>query len=146
MFSRTVNSPWSFLSGPMIVEGMGTMNHINVIGLWTGSWTCRSQWCDMNLIKHDCVCDISLFFFMVGPSHSFHDYCSVLFMSIKAGLYIIPTAEWMMQASSPIWLLTSFFLSVFYFMSPQGEASQHSPAGGRLRDQKRVLSFPWTVS
>ena len=30
--------------------------------------------------------------------------------------------------------------------SPQGEASQHSPTGGRLRDQKRVLPLPWTVS
>lgn len=62
-----------------------------------------------------------------------------LFMSIKAGLYITP--EWLkcpVPVVSPSPLVCP--------RSPQGEASQHSPAGGRLRDQKRVLPLPRAVS
>lgn len=49
----------------------------------------------------------------------------------------------MTQILSDIWLDS---LLMFFDTSFQGKASQYSPTGGCLWDQKRVLPLPWTVS
>lgn len=79
---------------------------------------------------------------------------SLLFMSIKADL-LHYFSNWMSDADVishitpdiilPLSLCSSPCL-LLCVTSPQGEASQYPPTGGRLWDQKGVLPLPWTVS
>lgn len=113
-----------------------------------------TEWCDHTISSHESANGQSVEH--VDPTGVTETWLNMIMCAIfhfasswllpLSGLYVIPTAGWMMHESSPMCLLKSFCLSVFYLTSPQGETSQYSPASGRLRDQKRVLPLPWTVS
>ena len=80
---------------------------------------------------------------------------SLLFMSIKADL-LHYFSSWMNDADVISHITPDIILPLSrcaplpafcsVSLSPQGEASQYPPTGGRLRDQKGVLPLPWTVS
>lgn len=159
--------PWSFPAGAVVGEDMVScsapccgmvdfmptwMHQITVhkFGyVWVGRWTCRAQR-EAKLTDYVLQFHISSW---VLPLSGLHDYYSVLFMSIKTGLDIIPPTASKMQTSSATvydswhnFLCVSLPRRVLCDTSPQGEASQYSATGGRLRDQKGVLPLPWTVS
>lgn len=98
---------------------------------WMDSRT--SQCCEATL--SDCVFAISA----SSRSLPLSAFCDVLLVNIDAAFIL---------GMTPVITLSFFvFLClVFCDTSTQGEASQYSPTGGRLRDQKGVLPLPWTVS
>lgn len=102
--------------------------------LWMGSWTCISQCCEAKLTDYVFTISVSSWFLPLSA------YCHVLFMSIKAGLHTNHTSDIVLS------LCVSLSVLCFCDTSTQGEASQYSPTGGCLRDQKGVLPLPWTVS
>lgn len=115
-----------------------------------GQLNIQSLCWDVNLI--DYVVKFHVAFFMAASYLGFYDYCGVLFMSINPNP-LHYSSNWMNDANVTFYITPDIILSlcvslnfVLYDTSHQGEASQYSPAGGRLWDQKRVLPLPWTVS
>lgn len=138
--SKLVNVLQSFLHVAVVVEGIVSAHDINVWDICPYGYIRLHKSAYLWEVKY--VLQFFVFSFLIVPSLRFQNACCLCALKLK-GIYISLLKEWMTQILSDIWLDS---LLMFFDTSFQGKASQYSPTGGCLWDQKRVLPLPWTVS